>query len=67
MASSEKGMAELDASAEVRPVATSFIILASYQPVQFLLLDLIGPAKEHLLIWALQSDPLFFGLAYWRY
>jgi len=77
MASSEKWYSRLDASAEIRPVATSFIILAvlSACAVFFFWIILILQ-KNDLLIWALQSDPLFpwasilavLGLVYaaWR-
>ena len=77
MASSEKGHGRLDASAEVRPVATSFIILAILSACAvFFSWILLVLQKNDLLIWALQSDPLFLwssilavlGLVYaaWR-
>ncbi|MFA6371584.1 MAG: hypothetical protein WCW68_03070, partial [Methanothrix sp.] len=77
MASSEKGHGRLAASAEVRPVATSFIILAVLSAgVVFFSWILLVLQKNDLLIWALQSDPLFLwssilavlGLVYaaWR-
>lgn len=77
MASSEKGHGWLAASAEVRPVATSFIILAILSACAvFFSWILLVLQKNDLLIRALQSDPLFLwssvlavlGLVYaaWR-
>lgn len=77
MASSEKGHGRLVASAEVRPVAISFIILAVLSACAvFFSWILLVLQKNDLLIRALQSDPLFLwssilaalGLVYaaWR-
>lgn len=77
MASSEKEHGRLAAFAEVRSVATSFIILAVLSACAvFFSWILLVLQKNNLLIRALQSDPLFlwssilavFGLVYaaWR-